>query len=1074
MAASTDTDSSVSYTALRVILVALPHPTATAASKEAQQAYSAVSQVLIPPLTRGNPKKDKKAMLAKNPDGGFNVDAADLLIETAKAYGPLLKEGELGALKERSMVMIQEETAGMAVVKRAQTALSSLLLYLNDVAFAELIGELEAGFRPLGLSVNQRKNLISTVGTLGRSSPNKVGPYLKTLVPSVLAAVADDGSEDQMEESDDESDYDPKQDELRETAFITLETLLGTCAKQMQPYVADSITAALRFLKYDPNVAEAEDEEMGGLEDGSDNEADDEFNEFEEEEGYSDIDDLSWKVRRCSAKVLYTVIATQGSSQVDEAALYQQIAPALLSRVTKEREESVKHEVLNSLNGLVKKTSQVVATVGISDTQTRSSRKRRRQDSNASKEDEFGFGFKSSSPILTPTVPTGGAENEVAKLTPGIIQSVVKMWKKASTSLKQAAIILLRSLALVRYGALTDYLSQIEGPVSDALKSNAPASFSAATASNLQTETLSLVSAISETHFSEGLVPFLVVLVPGVIAAVKDKNYKVSSEALATVEKIDKALTPPRVSDAQKLHSHLEQLYSVTIERVVDNTTDVEVRQRAIHVLGTLLGRTSGPQGAKFLSSKQRASGLDILLDRIKNETTRLAAVRAIDDVVELSSSDGDVTTEWISNVTNELGLQLRKSDRTLRGSSLDALKSITINPHTRVHLDVAALKNLVGFLLPLLNADDLHLLTPALVVFAKILPGFAQDVISDELVGSLCSVVKAPLTGTVLKAYLLLVRVIGEQGIGAGLMKAYLQDVGVLGDPAVLGRAIGTLLVYGGQQTGVRTEDFLKELDAAQNVQNKCLALAVLGEVGFRLGPQATFGPETFVASFGSKTDKVRLAAALALGNAGANNIKVYLPQIIKGLQPGQENRYLLLHSLKEILQHADTVRQEMVPFAEQLWQILLQASESEDNRVVGAECVGRLALIDPVAYIPQLQEYVSKPDARARGTVIAAFRYTLADTGPAYADVLRPLIVPMLSTMLADPDLGNHRLALSTVTSAVNHQSALVVPRLPELMPAILGDTVVRPELVREVQMGPFRHRVDDGLELRKVKSV
>ncbi len=45
------------------------------------------------------------------------------------------------------------------------------------------------------------------------------------------------------------------------------------------------------------------------------------------------------------------------------------------------------------------------------------------------------------------------------------------------------------------------------------------------------------------------------------------------------------------------------------------------------------------------------------------------------------------------------------------------------------------------------------------------------------------------------------------------------------------------------------------------------------------------------------------------------------------------------------------------------------------------------------------------------------------------------------------------------------------LILPHLNQLLPAVIGDTQIKPELVREVQMGPFRHKVDDGLELRKV---
>lgn len=71
----------------------------------------------------------------------------------------------------------------------------------------------------------------------------------------------------------------------------------------------------------------------------------------------------------------------------------------------------------------------------------------------------------------------------------------------------------------------------------------------------------------------------------------------------------------------------------------------------------------------------------------------------------------------------------------------------------------------------------------------------------------------------------------------------------------------------------------------------------------------------------------------------------------------------------------------------------------------------------------------------------------------------------------MLNDTDLGNHRLALTTVNSAIHNKMNLILPHLNQLLPAVIGDTQIKPELVREVQMGPFRHKVDDGLELRKV---
>ncbi|PYH96592.1 TIP120-domain-containing protein [Aspergillus ellipticus CBS 707.79] len=898
-----------------------------------------------------------------------------------------------------------------------------------------------------------------------------------------------------MSSYSDDDEHDPQADELRETALVTLETLISSCSTQMQPYMPNTVNAALRYLKYDPNVADAEeDEEMGGTQDdGSEDDVteepdlddDDEFEDFEEEGGYSDIDDMSWKVRRCAAKLLYSIISTSRGRALDDASLYQQISPALIARFNKEREESVKLEVVSTMTALVRKTGEgamIITSSGFLESVggSKNSRKRRRQDSDASMidfEPSIGTSSAVSTPVVAPSSPKSGPQAELAHSVPIVVQSVVKIWKQASVPLKQAIIVLLKSLALVRYGGLADHLQQIEDPIADVLKSSSLSGSSSASvgtstsAGTLQTETLGLIAAVAETHTSDALLPFLIALIPGVIGAVNDRNYKVSSEALGAVEQIMKALTPPRVSSAsQDLASQLEKLYDVVHARITDTSADLEVRQRAIHVFGVLLARTSGDKGSSFLSPDRRLKGLSVLVERLRNETTRLASIRAVDDVAVLCVGKGDVTPAWVGEVTTELGAQLRKSDRVLRGASLEALRSLAMNPNTRTHYDDKTMKELEDCLLPLVSADDFHFLAPSLIILAKLVPGNAPLLVNESLISALCSIVFSSLVGTVLKSLLLLVKVIGEEGAGAALMKKLLRDVGINGDTSVVGRSIGTLLVHGGSNLGVKMEDFMTELQTAQDAQRKCLALAILGEIGLRMGSNCSLTPQLFIAHFDSKSDKVRLAAAAALGNAAAGNLKAYLPFILGGLEKGNPHSYLLLHSVKELLQHPEIVRPDVAPSAAKLWRALLLVSEEEDNRAVGAECVGRLALIDPVAYIPHFQDYLSSPDSSIRSVVISAFRYTLSDPRDTYNDVLRPVIVPLLVNMLSDRELGNHRLALTTLNSAIHNKMGILLPHLNELLPAVFGDAKIKPELIREVQMGPFKHRVDDGLELRK----
>lgn len=105
-------------------------------------------------------------------------------------------------------------------------------------------------------------------------------------------------------------------------------------------------------------------------------------------------------------------------------------------------------------------------------------------------------------------------------------------------------------------------------------------------------------------------------------------------------------------------------------------------------------------------------------------------------------------------------------------------------------------------------------------------------------------------------------------------------------------------------------------------------------------------------------------------------------------------------------------------------------------------------------------------------RGTAILAFRDLLSTTAddPTFAHHLKPLLIPVLITIMGDAHPDNRKTALNTLGAAARHLPALVLPALPQLMPRVLEQTYEDPNLIREVSMGPFKHKVDDGLEARK----
>jgi cullin-associated NEDD8-dissociated protein 1 len=130
-------------------------------------------------------------------------------------------------------------------------------------------------------------------------------------------------------------------------------------------------------------------------------------------------------------------------------------------------------------------------------------------------------------------------------------------------------------------------------------------------------------------------------------------------------------------------------------------------------------------------------------------------------------------------------------------------------------------------------------------------------------------------------------------------------------------------------------------------------------------------------------------------------------------------------------------------------------------------AECLGKLALIDAAQVLPPLLEHLKSDKPVVRSTAVTSFKFAITDSAP--VTELRPHVEAFLDLM-TDADLSVRRSGMLTFNSIVHNKPGLVRAHLKKFLPVMYGETVIKPELIREVNLGPFKHKVDDGLELRK----
>lgn len=596
--------------------------------------------------------------------------------------------------------------------------------------------------------------------------------------------------------------------------------------------------------------------------------------------------------------------------------------------------------------------------------------------------------------------------------------------------------------------------------------------------SNMRIDTLSFLHVLLCNHQPEVFHPHIKSLLPPVVTCIGDPFYKITSEALLVTQQLVKVIRPLDKSCTFDAKPYVKDLFPGTLKRLKAADIDQEVKERAISCMGQIIYNLGD-----HLSTDLQPT-LKIFLERLKNEITRLTTVKAL---TLIASSPLKIDLRPILGEGFPiLASFLRKNQRALKLSTLTALDILVKNYSDS--LKPAMIESVLAELPALITENDMHVSQVAvmfLTTLAQVYPSCISK-ISSSVLAEILQLIHSPLLqGGALNAiidFLHALVLTKAAPVGyAELLKQLTAPIycsGAAGAPALhkqayysVAKCVAALSSACPKEAPATVNQFIQDVKTPKSSSAvKVLAFLSLAEMGRTTNLSAQRELRTVILeAFTSSSEEVKSAASYALGNVSVGNLKEYLPFMLKEIGSQPKRQYLLLHSLKEVISASPA--DGLKPYVEDIWALLFKHCEctEEGTRNVVAECLGKLTLVNPSELLPRLKNQLPSGSPHARSTVVTAVKFTIADQPQPIDALLKGCIGDFLKT-LQDPDLNVRRVALALFNSAAHNKPSLIRDLLPAVLPSLYNETKVRRELIREVEMGPFKHTVDDGLDVRK----
>ncbi|KAK1402413.1 Cullin-associated NEDD8-dissociated protein 1 [Heracleum sosnowskyi] len=951
------------------------------------------TSLVKPVLVFLTPKLIKGITVETNPE--IKCACLDILHDVLHTYGDLVAFNHELLLKA---LLSQLCLNNPSVRKDCVSCITSLALNLSDDLLAIATAEILRHLKRKGVKPEISRTNIQMLGALSCAVGYRFGPQLRDTIP-VLMNYCDTASE--------------INEELCVSSFQALESFLRRCSSDISSFCDEILHVTLEFLSYDPNFTD-------NMEESIDDEGREEDQFDESDSGYTDDEDVSWKVRRAAAKCLAALIV---SCPEMLPKLYVEACTKLIGRF-EEREQSVKLDVFNTFIELLRQTRNV--TKGQNE-------------------------INESSPRCL-----------LIQEVPNVIESINMQLREKSIKTKVGAFSVLKELAIVLPDSVAEHIGSLIPRIEKALCDKS-------STIDLKIEAFRFTRLVLASHSSTVLNPYIKAILGPVLLSVGQSFHKVTAEALRVCREIVRFVRQNIEGSSFDFKPYVYPIYNAIMARLKDKDQDKEVKECAISCMGLVVS-TFGDN-----IKKELPECLPILVDRMGNEITRLTAVKAF-AIIAASPLHLDLSCV-LEHLIAELTAFLRKANQILRMATLETLNALiaangdklgsaaygliieeisTVIRDTDLHVAALAL-NLCSTMLADRNSTTKVGLTVRNKVFSQVITLVRSSLLQEQVLMAMQSFFAVLIHSADTSFDDLL-------GPLISIDVPFFKSGGSFSKQALLSSAqcVAVLCLAAGDQKCSFTVKMLATMltaDSTAYSENQHLSLLCLGEIGRMKDLSSHANIENIVSGyFQSPFEEINYTASYALGNIAVGNISRYLPFILDQIDDQQERQYLLIYSLKEaIVRQAVDKAYFQNSSVEKILNLLFNHCESEDEglRNVVAESLGKIALIMPEKLVPELKARLTSPAAFTRAIVVSAVKYSITDRPEKIDEIIHPEISSFL-ILINDQDWHVRRAALQALSTAGLKKPTLLKGLLPELLPQLYDQTMTK--------------TVEDVLEWRK----